>query len=211
MLLYFSSLCQGLGTETRTVPATRTTSIASGFRDLSAAEDINTWLWWLWVLQSIFCYWSFKTKTCQIFPNASWSFLSLFPMLHNRSRNLLVLVNSLKTGSPCKNCWISWADFRVASFGGIKCDPKLIFSRDRKLKAGSCLHYMITNWSSWYPSSILQKTKIFLEGSLSPAGLVSGLGCMGGLISLSELNVFLPSIIGPEFADFCNDLYECGC
>lgn len=40
-MLFFPSLCQGLGTAVRTAPATSVTSSSSGFGDLSGAEDIN--------------------------------------------------------------------------------------------------------------------------------------------------------------------------
>lgn len=63
------------------------------------------------------------------------------------------------------------------------------------------------------PKQLPQQTRILLEGMLTPAGLVSGLGCTGGFISLqemyrpgnkivpSEVSIFLPSILGPESGD----------
>lgn len=64
------------------------------------------------------------------------------------------------------------------------------------------------------PKQLPEQSRILLKGTLTPAGLVSGLGCMGGFVSLQEMcrpgikilltevNIFLPSILGPEFTDF---------
>lgn len=92
----------------------------------------------LWALQSIFCYWSSKPKICQIFPDGS-CILSSSSILHNGSRKPLVSVNPLQTWSPCKNCWISCAVFRVDCSGGIKYDPRLLFSKDKNFKQKTAL------------------------------------------------------------------------